>query len=84
MAERIPSEVYSLPTLEAGSVLYNLLNNMENSNNNMNDVECKRMKKNTELLNKGIISQADDSSDDLYDESDVVVESTVNYRNDID
>lgn len=50
----------------------------------MNDVECKRMKKNTELLNKGILSQADDSSDDLYDESDVVVESTVNYRNDID
>ena len=50
----------------------------------MNEVECKRMKKNTELLNKGILTQADDSSDDPYDESGVIVESTVNYWNDID
>ena len=58
---------------------------MEDSNNNTNDVECKRMKKNTELLNKGILTQADDSSDNSYDESVVVfVDSTVNYWNNND
>ena len=53
---------------------------MEDSNNNSHDVECKRMKKNKELLNKGILAQADDSSDDSSDESVVVVfDSSVNY-----